>query len=204
MTPNEIAHITSKLYICDHLPPKADLGIWHGSSYVEGVAVLGNLYNEGKVSYILVTGGNNPNLGDIEAIRARAILLEMGVPCERIIHECNSSNTRENIDFSMRILKVRLGLKSLTSIIVCTIWWHMRRAIMTNALPLLPSTRFCPLNVFSPKSSLENWHINPDVRGKVVAEIDKIEKYMAKGDLAPVVRYPSGYFMRDVDSAISA
>lgn len=202
MNSDEITFVTSTLYIHDHLPPKADLGIWHGSSYIKGVTLLGNLHNEGRVTNILVTGGNNPKLGDNEGIRARAFLIEMGVPCERIICECNSGDTRQNIDLIMRTLIVRLGLDSLTSINVCTMWWHMRRALMTVARHFPPGTRFFPLNVFSPNSSLENWHTDQIRSEQVKAEISKTEKYMALGHLAPIVRHESGYFTIDEGSAV--
>lgn len=87
-----------------------------------------HLFRAGKAPWILLTGGNQPMLGDTavpEAQAARGILQEWGVPLEAILVEDRSRNTRENGLFSAPVLQS----KGARRLILVTSASHMPRAV---------------------------------------------------------------------------
>lgn len=76
------------------------------------------LYNAGAAPRILIAGD-----GDCFLIRDRLVLA--GVSTNVITMEPNSGNTKENAEFSIRLLKEQ-GVRSA---IVVTSWYHSRRAL---------------------------------------------------------------------------
>lgn len=85
------------------------------------------LFRAGKVSRVLVVGGNLPWLaGSVpEAESIRDLLVEWGVPRDAVITETASQNTRENALFAADIVRER-GWKR---ILLVTSAAHMTRAI---------------------------------------------------------------------------
>lgn len=65
------------------------------------------LYLQGYGEYIICSGGNgkNSDFTKPEAEIFRDIIVNMGVPFEKVIIEPNSSNTGENVLFTKRLLK---------------------------------------------------------------------------------------------------
>lgn len=87
------------------------------------------LQKTGKVSHILVSGGNgtfNPRQFS-EALWAKGQLIQFGVPDSSIVIESKSRNTLENAKFSAEILG-KSGLKP--PYVLVTSGAHMRRALM--------------------------------------------------------------------------
>jgi uncharacterized SAM-binding protein YcdF (DUF218 family) len=86
------------------------------------------LYRAGKAPLILLSGGNVPFLSSSavppEAVAARGILEQWGIPRSDILIEAGSRSTHENAEFSYRIL----AEKGITRILLVTSAYHMRRA----------------------------------------------------------------------------
>ncbi len=85
------------------------------------------LYKEGKVKYILVSGasGSMVEVPTTEAENMRRLLLTCGVPDSVIIIESKSHNTRENAAFSAKILNSKFNQGKF---LLVTSAFHMRRA----------------------------------------------------------------------------
>ena len=81
------------------------------------------LYKANKAPVVLVSGGSATG-GRPEAQQIKDLLIIMGVPTDRILLENASRNTRENAQFSARLLKSR----DLHRILLVTSAYHMRRS----------------------------------------------------------------------------
>ncbi len=99
------------------------------SEHADAVVVLGGdsgdrpfraleALKSGNASYIVVTG-----IGDCYLIRDRLVLA--GVPKEKVFVEENARNTKENAEFSVKVLQEH-GCKK---VILVTSWFHARRAL---------------------------------------------------------------------------
>lgn len=86
------------------------------------------LYRAGKAPFVLLTGGNLAFLGETgmpEAIAAKGVLRDWGVPEQAILVEDKSQNTRENAVFSKQVLDAR----QVKNILLVTSSFHMPRAV---------------------------------------------------------------------------
>jgi uncharacterized SAM-binding protein YcdF (DUF218 family) len=85
------------------------------------------LYRQGKVEHILLTGGNGSLLNNNfnEANWAKKQLLKSGIPASAILIDSNSRNTFENAEFSKKILD---SAKLIPPYVLVTSAFHMRRA----------------------------------------------------------------------------
>lgn len=75
---------------------------------------------------IIVSGGKVYATTGVEAEIAKAILVSLGVPAEKIIMEAESLNTTQNARFTARILEER----GFTRPILVTSAFHMERAVL--------------------------------------------------------------------------
>ena len=102
------------------LPDKADVGIVGGEGNLTDAADrAAELYKEGTIPLIVVSGFSNPYL---DGTRAEAELLdealqERGVPEDFIIKEPNATNTAENMTNSIKLLEER-GIKPTKVILI--------------------------------------------------------------------------------------
>lgn len=83
------------------------------------------LYNEGRVRYLVMTGGTGPGDSLAEAEVGEAYALNAGVPSSAIITEKQSATTKENLVFSRPLLD-ELGIGR---VLLVTDPLHMRRAL---------------------------------------------------------------------------
>ena len=86
------------------------------------------LYRAGKAPWIIVSGGRGMASGkdeDSEAGAMRSVLIELGVPEDAVLTEEESRNTRENAEFTRRLIDER-GFKK---VLLVTSALHMSRAI---------------------------------------------------------------------------
>jgi uncharacterized SAM-binding protein YcdF (DUF218 family) len=110
-------------FLCvDSGPAKADVIIvlGGGDDVHERVIRAAEFYNLHAAPRVLVTG-----FGD--AAMNRRILIRLGVPATNILVESKSKTTRENAEFSAKILQAQ----NLHSAIIVTSWYHSRRALKT-------------------------------------------------------------------------
>lgn len=88
------------------------------------------LYKSGKIDQILITGGNT-SIGSLkidesnETEQVKRLLIQLGIPDDRIVTETKSKNTRENAIYSKRIID-SMGIQK--PVLLITSAYHMRRA----------------------------------------------------------------------------
>lgn len=87
------------------------------------------LFKDGRAPFLLLSGGNEKD-GETESARMKRIAIEQGVPEEKIITENLSTNTTENLIFSLGILSKEVGLQNINSIIIVTVDFHMPRTLL--------------------------------------------------------------------------
>ena len=91
------------------------------------VAAAFGLWRDGRVRYVLISGGSlDPRPGEpSEAERLGGLLRAWGVPAEVLVLETRSRNTRENAVESVRIVRER----GFGSVLLVTSAAHMERAL---------------------------------------------------------------------------
>jgi uncharacterized SAM-binding protein YcdF (DUF218 family) len=88
------------------------------------------LYKQGKIDRILITGGNT-SIGNLkidqsnETMQVKRLLINLGIPANKIITENQARNTYENAVYSKKILD-SMSIKG--PILLVTSAFHMRRA----------------------------------------------------------------------------
>ena len=97
-------------YLCLKEPlEKADCIVGFGNFNTDIARRAAQLYHEGWAPKILFTGGLGRNteglLPEPEAVRFAKVAMECGVPEEDIILEDQSTNTKENIEFTRQKLE---------------------------------------------------------------------------------------------------
>lgn len=95
---------------------------------VDRLWMAARLFHAGKAPLVLVTGGSVQLLGQSrvpEALVAKDLLIQWGVPRDAIVIEERSQNTRQNAEFSAPIL----AQKSAKRLILVTSAYHMPRAV---------------------------------------------------------------------------
>ena len=97
-------------YLClRQIPAKADCIVGFGNFNTDIARRAAELYHQGYAPKILFTGGLGRNteglLPEPEAVRFARVAMECGVPEADILLEDQSSNTRENIEFTRRLLE---------------------------------------------------------------------------------------------------
>jgi uncharacterized SAM-binding protein YcdF (DUF218 family) len=109
-------------------PPGAHHAFAELTDASDRLRVAAQILLANKAALVLLTGGNLPMFGDTgipEALAAREVLHEWGVPSDAILVEDRSRNTRENAVFSAPILQA----KGARRLILVTSASHMRRAV---------------------------------------------------------------------------
>jgi uncharacterized SAM-binding protein YcdF (DUF218 family) len=91
-----------------------------------------DLYKQGKIRYILITGATPDKFGltdpeePSETHKLKDFLVQAGVPQEAILLETQARNTRENASYSAAIVKERFPTASC---LLITSAFHMRRSL---------------------------------------------------------------------------
>jgi hypothetical protein len=106
----EIADITARHLISTPLKP-ADLLFVFGTREDVGRRVdeAFRLWREGLFQWSIVSGGVTPGSERSECEIVRAAMVARGIPPERILEEHRSTNTGENVIFSLPVLEAALG-----------------------------------------------------------------------------------------------
>jgi Uncharacterized conserved protein len=84
------------------------------------------LYSEGLGEYIILSGGQGSGEEISEAMCMKKILVDDGIPEDKLILEDKSKNTYENLNNSREIIKE----KNFNSVIIVSNEFHLRRAEM--------------------------------------------------------------------------
>jgi uncharacterized SAM-binding protein YcdF (DUF218 family) len=141
------------------------------------------LWREGFFRWSIVSGGVTPGseLSECEVIKT--LMVARGIPSECILEENRSTNTGENVMFSLPVLEAAIGLKNILSVICLGNTWTARRYPMTLHRHW-PEVEKMLITVDSFDTARAHWHTDPVFRTRVLCEWDKIEPYKAKGFIA--------------------
>jgi hypothetical protein len=140
------------------------------------------LYRQGQVPRLLVTGGGVLARKDPEAKRMAQIARDLGVPAEDVLVEDQSSNTFDNVRFSLQLLKDDRLLEELGTILLVSSEWHMRRVLLTMKKYFPATIRFlcCPtLEGFN----RDNWTESDEGRRTVMNEAELLAAFQMTGAL---------------------
>jgi uncharacterized SAM-binding protein YcdF (DUF218 family) len=180
----EIAEINARHLIGTPIKP-ADLLFVFGTREDVGRRVdeALRLWREGFFRWSIVSGGVTPGstLSECEVIKTS--MVARGIPPECILEEHRSTNTGENVMFSLPVLEAAIGLKNIRSVICLGNTWTARRYPMTLHR-YWPEVEKMLITVDSFDTPRSHWHTDPVFRTRILSEWDKIEPYKAKGFIA--------------------
>jgi uncharacterized SAM-binding protein YcdF (DUF218 family) len=179
--------ITEYIFIDDKDPQGSIalvFGTWNARKYSVEKAV--ELYKKGNVPKLVFSGGYNEKAGGAEGEILTEDAIRLGIPSKDILIENRSKNTLENVLFSIDIIDKEIGLRNIKSIIAVVKNYHARRVLMTLKKHL---PQYIQLKVSSYTSDYysftkDNWHQSDLGKKKVFEEMEKINTYLAKGDIA--------------------
>jgi uncharacterized SAM-binding protein YcdF (DUF218 family) len=182
MTPAEIKKISEYIFL-ESKPQKADLALVFGTRHSEVVKKVYELYKDGLVPKILVSGGKNRVTGENEALKMSKKLIELGVNKDDIILEDQSTNSLENVLFSKKVIEEKLGFNKIRKMIAVVKHYHSRRALMTLKRHFPDEIELIPVAYEIHGFTADNWFDGEVGREKVLGEWNKIPEYLAKGDI---------------------
>jgi len=188
-TEAEIAAINAQHLISTPLKPADLLFVFGTREDVEQrVEEACRLWREGYFRWSIVSGGVTPGSELSECAIIKAAMVARGVPAEFILEEHRSTNTGENVTFSLPVIDAAIGLANIRSVICLGNSWTARRYPMTLHRHW-PEVEKMLITVDGFEAPPSLWHTDPVFRSRVLAEWDKIEPYKAKGFIAewPVV-----------------
>jgi uncharacterized SAM-binding protein YcdF (DUF218 family) len=169
-------------------PGSADLAFVFGTRHADPAHIAAELLENGKAKYAVLTGGAKLAPDTCEAMAHRAIMLHKGIPDERIILECASTNTLENVSLALPEIARRVGLDAIESIVAIAKWYHCRRAVMTLRRYLHAGIRYYTRTYEPAGFSRAEWHLRPEVARRVLKEWESIPRYLERGDIAEIRR----------------
>jgi uncharacterized SAM-binding protein YcdF (DUF218 family) len=146
----------------------ADIIVVPGGDSEIRLAQAEKAFSKSNARFILLSGN-----GDCESNKAE--LLRKRIPASAILTECESNSTKENAEFSARILRHYKARR----VILTTSWYHSRRALKTFQ-------KFAPEITFisspAPRRA-DRWKYE---RGVVYIEYLKILYYAFKWHVSPI------------------
>jgi uncharacterized SAM-binding protein YcdF (DUF218 family) len=183
-TADEIAEINARHLITTPIKP-ADLLFLFGTREDVGLRVEEalRLWRESMFRWCIVSGGVTPGSSRSECEIIKAAMVARGMPPERILEEHSSTNTGENVMFSLPILEAAIGLKNIKSVICLGNTWTARRYPMTLQRHW-PEVEKMLITVDAFAAPRAHWHTDPEFCIRVLCEWDKIEPYTASGFIA--------------------
>jgi uncharacterized SAM-binding protein YcdF (DUF218 family) len=142
-------------------------------------------WKRGCFPWIVIAGGStqgNPNPeSDVLCDR----LVDRGVNKSCIICERNSTNTGENVQLSLPLIKQHIGFERVRSIIAVGKITSSRRYLMTlERYWPGPKKMILPINYFAVPEN--RWFEDTELRSRVMNEWDKIPRYLAMGFLKEI------------------
>ncbi|OHA15766.1 MAG: hypothetical protein A3H57_02150 [Candidatus Taylorbacteria bacterium RIFCSPLOWO2_02_FULL_43_11] len=143
------------------------------------------LYKQKLVPKLLFSGGEIVPAGITEAEAMADKARALGMPTENIIIETASKSTLENVLFSRQIIANVFGLSNIRSVTAVMRNFHARRVLMTLKRHMPPNIKSKVATHVSPLFDFtkQNWHRTELGRHKVAEELEKIQMYLAKGDI---------------------
>lgn len=179
--------ITNYIFV-DNRDCSGDVALVFGTWFAwrEATKKAADLYKKGLVRKVLVSGGPNEHSGYVEGDEMALSLEDLGIPKRDILIENKAMNTLENVVFSKDILDRAIGLKDVKTIVAVVKNFHARRALMTLKKHMPPHIvlKASAYRLERQGFNRRNWHESEYGRRRVQEELEKIAKYLEKGDIA--------------------
>ena len=160
-------------------PEKSDILFIPGSSHDEHVRLAASLYHSGYAPYILPSGLHAKSAEAFSGDPAyasewewmRHLLMELGVPDERILREDHATFTWENATFSRKVTdSIPLHVEQA---ILCCRSYHARRALFYYQAAF-PETRFLTVPAPVPGITRDTWFRTEEGRHEVLGEVRRM------------------------------
>jgi uncharacterized SAM-binding protein YcdF (DUF218 family) len=159
----------------------------YGGRGIERVHKTVDLYKQKRAKYILFSGGLKYGKYKYpESLMMRDNALKMEIPKEAILTEEISNNTKENAIASLFVLENKFGLHTLKNLLVVSIPWHYKRAILSlkTYYPRWIDYTWCPANY--QQHQPDNWWKNAESEDYVMKEITNLVKFVRERQLMDV------------------
>lgn len=171
-------------YLAVSAPPRpADVVFVFGSADLAAPDHAARLYHTAQAPRILVSGSYGRltrNAFDMpEAYVFKDRLVAAGVPAAAVVAEPAAANTLENVRFGMAALAAR-GLHPHSALLVAK-GFALRRCVATFARQH-PAVRVSPCR-YEPSLEAAFDRSLPALAARLVAEIERLERYAAQGDI---------------------
>ena len=189
LSPEEIEHITQTVFVASE-SQLTDLLFIFGTSTIDN-EILESVARDclqGRFSKVLVTGLSGrlyDETGKPVARIMRDELIARGVPSDIILVQDRSTNTLEDVVFSLDILEQH-SISPESIAFLCKAH-HSGRCLRTLR-KFFPSQTLSPVTYLAEydgvKVSKADWYKHPVSRGRVYGEYLRIIKYSRRGDIA--------------------
>lgn len=160
-----------------------------GTNQIQPVDIAAERYHRGLAPLIIATGGVNRHNGIIEGQEFRRLLMERDVPEAAIRFEDTSSNTWQNVEFSLPFL--REALDSGLKITAVSKWYHRRTLhCLTTLLPDIGTfygISWDPWYAGRLVTRTE-WLQIPDGKRRVIREWEEVSRRVADGSFRAAER----------------
>ena len=190
LSPEEIKHITQTVFVTSDLHPAADLLFIFGTSSIDN-EILESVAHDcqrGHFPKVMVTGLSGrlySETGKPVAHIMRDELIARGVPSDIILVQDRSTNTLEDVAFSLDVLKQHhISPESIA--FLCKVH-HSGRCLRTLR-KFFSFQTLSPVIYFAEYDGIEvskaDWYQHEVSRGRVYGEYLRIIKYTQRGDIA--------------------
>ena len=189
LSPKEIEHITQTVFVTSESRP-ADLLFIFGTSTIDGEVLesVARACLQDRFPKVLVTGLSGRLYNETGKPVARIMrdeLIARGVPSEVILVQDRSTNTLEDVAFSLDVLKQH-DISPESIAFLCKAH-HSGRCLRTLR-KFFPSQTLSPIIYAAEydgvKVSKEDWYQHEGSRGRVYGEYLRIIEYTRRGDIA--------------------
>ena len=190
LSPEEIEGITQTVFVTSDPHPAADLLFIFGTSTIDGEVLesVARACLQDRFPKVLVTGLSGrlyDETGKPVARIMRDELIARGVPSDLILVQDRSTNTLEDVAFSLNVLE-KHDISPESIAFLCKVH-HSGRCLRTLR-KFFPSQTLSPVTYLAEyegvKISKEDWYQHEVSRGRVYGEYLRIIKYTERGDIA--------------------
>lgn len=177
-----LREISEYLFVEDE-PTPADLILVFGGKRLERAERAAELYKAGLAPRVFITGGDKRGIGVCESERLRDHMVALGVPAEAIDVECESLNTIEQVQYSVKRIDEAIGWKNIKNVLLVSAPHHMRRVKRTiaNHIPRETVITCCPDR--RTDITRDNWWHTDEGQRLIYRELEKVRTYALHGNL---------------------
>ena len=190
LSPEEIEYITQTVFVVSESNQSADLLFIFGTSTIDSDALesVARDYQKGRFPKVMVPGLSGrlySETGKPVAHIMRDELIARGVPSDIILIQDRSTNTLEDVAFSLDVLE-KHDVSPERIAFLCKAH-HSGRCLRTLR-KFFPSQTLSPITYLAEydgiKVSKEDWYQHEISRGRVYGEYLRIIEYTKRGDIA--------------------